>query len=144
MMPWMAKRGFPLDLHRSADAHTGSARYDPQEVDRHLQLVSEWFTRSRVGDQAREFEDREAAARAAQLEAEATLERARLRAAADTAAAEAALKDARAEAERIVATAHEQSAGMRNAARLKGEAAARDRLRDELAAARTEHERLIA
>ena len=32
--------------------------YDPDEVDRHLQLVSEWFHRSRIGDAAREIEQR--------------------------------------------------------------------------------------
>ena len=30
--------------------------YDPEEVDRHLQLVSEWFAGSRVGETAREIE----------------------------------------------------------------------------------------
>ncbi|HEX6024295.1 MAG TPA: ATP-binding cassette domain-containing protein [Solirubrobacter sp.] len=118
--------------------------YDPEEVDRHLQLVSEWFARSRVGEEARELKHREAAAKGAQLEAEATLEGARLRAAADTAAAEAALEAARAEAERIVATARDEAAGIRESARREGEAAARVQLRDELVAARAEHDRLIA
>src|SRR3954464_5552438 len=64
--------------------------YDPDEVDRHLRLVSEWFARSRVGEEARELEQRAAEAKGAQLEAEATLKGARLRAAAETAGAEAA------------------------------------------------------
>ncbi len=29
--------------------------YDPDEVDRHLQLVSEWFVGSRMGERAREI-----------------------------------------------------------------------------------------
>src|SRR3954447_25784975 len=32
--------------------------YDPVEVDRHLQLVSEWFVGSRMGERAREIEAR--------------------------------------------------------------------------------------
>ena len=66
--------------------------YDPEEVDRHLQLVQEWFSRSRVGQVGREMEarlkereeavaEREAQAarglRGARTEAEATLEGAR-------------------------------------------------------------------
>jgi DivIVA domain-containing protein len=68
--------------------------YDPVEVDRHLQLVSEWFRQSRAGEMARERErqlqareravaDSEERARrlveSTRLEAEATLEGARLR-----------------------------------------------------------------
>src|ERR1035438_7008979 len=30
--------------------------YDPVEVDRHLQVVSEWFRQSRAGEKARELE----------------------------------------------------------------------------------------
>src|SRR3954451_5671049 len=85
--------------------------YDPDEVDRHLQLVSEWFSQGRASRTAREVErelsDRERAAQEAQaeanreleghrMEAEATLEGARLRAAAEREAAERA----RAEIER--------------------------------------------
>ena len=32
--------------------------YDPEEVDRHLQLVSEWFASGRGGRTAREAEER--------------------------------------------------------------------------------------
>ena len=77
--------------------------YDPEEVDRHLQLVSEWFVGSRMGEVAREVEarlagreqavaEREERVRrlleGASVETEATLEGARLKAAADLKAAE--------------------------------------------------------
>ncbi|MBV8954396.1 MAG: DivIVA domain-containing protein, partial [Solirubrobacterales bacterium] len=83
--------------------------YDPDEVDRHLQLVSEWFRESRAGERARkleaqlqareravaEKEDRaEQLLQTSRLEADAILEGARLRARADTAAAERAAQDA--------------------------------------------------
>src|ERR687886_1429345 len=88
--------------------------YDPEEVDRHLQLVSEWFSSGRGGRTAREAEQRLAAreealaaaeaeaqrrAEGARVEAEATLEGARLRAAAE-------IEKAEREAERIVAEGH--------------------------------------
>src|SRR3954463_436536 len=80
--------------------------YDPDEVDRHLQLVAEMFNRGRSGEQRREAERHQAEAPpergAAKLEAEATVEGARKRADADIAAAQAALADAHAECERIV------------------------------------------
>jgi len=95
--------------------------YDPEEVDRHLQLVSEWFASGRGGRTAREAEQqllaRERAAVEAEeaarkelegerVEAEATLEGARLRAKGDIEAAgrEAAriVTDARAEAQKIL------------------------------------------
>src|SRR4051794_23241447 len=83
--------------------------YDPDEVDRHLELVAEMFNRGRSGEQRREAERRQAEARreleAARIEAEATVEGARKRADADIAAA-------RAEADAI-----------REAARREGEAA---------------------
>src|SRR3954449_5104934 len=87
--------------------------YDPEEVDRHLQLVSEWFSQGRGGRTAREAEQQLLASERAAAEAEetarkhlegvrveaaATLEGARLRAAAD-------IEAARREAERIVAGA---------------------------------------
>src|SRR3954463_1926240 len=69
--------------------------YDPDEVDRHLQLVAEMFRSSRDLQLRRELERREGELRreveAARLEAEATLEGARLKAGADTAAAAEAL-----------------------------------------------------
>src|SRR4051812_47055301 len=98
--------------------------YDPDEVDRHLQLVAEMFNRGRSGEQRREAERSRVEARreleAAKLEAEATVEGARKRADADIAAAEAALAAAREEAEQIVAAAREEaaSAGHEEAARL--------------------------
>ena len=72
--------------------------YDPAEVDRHLQIVSDWFRASRTAAKAREVErelqdrervvaEQEEQARqlleSSRLEAEATLEGARLRAEAD-------------------------------------------------------------
>ena len=72
--------------------------YDPDEVDRHLQVVSEWFRDSRAGDEVRELEkqiqareravaEREQEAKRLvetnRLEAEATLDGARLRMNAD-------------------------------------------------------------
>ena len=72
--------------------------YDPEEVDRHLQVISEWFRDSRAGDEVRELEkqiqareravaEREQEARRLietnRLEAEATLDGARLRMNAD-------------------------------------------------------------
>src|SRR3954467_6340732 len=79
--------------------------YDPDEVDRHLELVSQWFTstdagRALVEERAR-LHEQEAGARrlleGARLEAEATFEGARLRADADVREAEeraAAMLDA--------------------------------------------------
>ena len=83
--------------------------YDPDEVDRHLQIVSEWFSHGRAGDETRELERALAAREQAvqereqdaerllasrreeaeqllesqRVEAEATIEGARLRANAD-------------------------------------------------------------
>jgi DivIVA domain-containing protein len=83
--------------------------YDPAEVDRHLELVSEWFRTSRTAEKAREVERQllarehamtEKEAQADRLlensrrEAEATLEGARLRAEADRRAAETLRQDA--------------------------------------------------
>jgi DivIVA domain-containing protein len=76
--------------------------YDPAEVDRHLQIVSDWFRQSRAVEEGREREKRlqarereiaekeEQAQRALEkqrLEAEATVEGARLRANAELEAA---------------------------------------------------------
>jgi len=96
--------------------------YDPEEVDRHLQLVSEWFASGRGGRTAREAEQQlrerertatagvEEARRAAEgerVEAQATLEGARLKAAAEVETArreaERILAEARAEADRLIA-----------------------------------------
>src|SRR3954451_19920611 len=72
--------------------------YDPDEVERHLQLVSEWFTKTHAGEAAREYErgHRE------RLEADATLEGARIKAEAAAREAEATLAGAREEAAGIV------------------------------------------
>src|SRR3954470_1293002 len=79
--------------------------YDPDEVDRHLQLVSEWFTKSHAGETAREYEltVRE------RLEGDATLEGARIKATATTRAAEAALAQARADADALVEAARAEA-----------------------------------
>jgi DivIVA domain-containing protein len=45
--------------------------YDPEEVERHLERVSEWFNESRVGQVAREVEARLDARERAVLEVEA-------------------------------------------------------------------------
>ena len=113
--------------------------YDPEEVDRHLQLVSEWFASGRGGRTAREAEqqliEREHAAQAAQeearkqlegqrVEADATLEGARLKAKGDVEAAgreaERIVAEARAEADRILAAARAE--GERTLASMRAEA----------------------
>jgi hypothetical protein len=113
--------------------------YDPAEVDRHLELVSQWFLSTDVGrtftHERTELQERERAIAAkeaeqarsiegARLEAEATLEGARRRAEAEATAADeraAAIKaQASAEAERILAEA-------RSAAERELIAARRDR-----------------
>ena len=96
--------------------------YDPAEVDRHLELVSEWFRAGRTAKKAREVErelqarERAAAETQAQadrllknsrLEAEATLEGARLRADADRHAAEHLLQEADVAAEKRLREAEE-------------------------------------
>src|SRR4051812_24360009 len=68
--------------------------YDPDEVERHLQLVSEWFTKTHAGEAAREYEQ----SHRERLEAGATLEGARLKAEAMAREAEAELARARQEA----------------------------------------------
>src|SRR3954466_15689357 len=77
--------------------------YDPAEVDRHLELVSQWFMSTDAGRALVEERDRlheqEAEARrlleGARLEADATLEGARLRAEAVARQADRVLADAR-------------------------------------------------
>src|SRR5215211_8526324 len=86
--------------------------YDPDEVDRHLELVSRWFTqtdaakalreeRERIEDRERAAAEREASAERSlegvRMEAEATIEAARRRAAAEEAAAAETLQAAQAE-----------------------------------------------
>ena len=110
--------------------------YDPEEVDRHLQLVSEWFSSGRGGRTAREAEqalktreqtvtaDMERARKQAEgerVEAEATLAGARLKAAGD-------LDAARREAERIVAEARAEADRVLGEARAEAERRVADRL----------------
>ena len=110
--------------------------YDPEEVDRHLQLVSEWFSSGRGGRTAREAEqalktreqtvtadlERERKqAEGERVEAEATLAGARLKAAGD-------LDAARREAERIVAEARAEADRVLGEARADAERRVADRL----------------
>jgi DivIVA domain-containing protein len=106
--------------------------YDPDEVDRHLELVSEWFSQGRGGRTAREVEqelrerERRSGATEAQaarlledahVEERATIEGARLRAAAD-------IEEARREAARIVAEARKEAERLIEAGRAEAEAQA--------------------
>jgi DivIVA domain-containing protein len=99
--------------------------YDPEEVDRHLQLVSEWFSHGRAGRTARqlreELDTREREADAARREAEKVLEGARVeeRATLEGARVRAAgeVEKAAREAERILAEARERAAQELAAAR---------------------------
>src|SRR4051794_19480324 len=114
----MSSRGQSLSMY-VVQRSFGRARngYDPNEVDRHLELVSRWFTSTDVGVTiTREkalLQEREDALRAreaeveralegARVEAEATLEGARVLAAADRRAGEQALADARGQAAEIL------------------------------------------
>src|SRR4051812_50125075 len=77
--------------------------YDPEEVDRHLELVSRWFVSTDAGKAIAEergrLKEREAEAEhlveGARIEADATLEGARRRAEADARDAERALAEAK-------------------------------------------------
>src|SRR5262249_8078717 len=114
--------------------------YDPDEVDRHLQLVSEWFAQGRGGRTARGGEPplppREQAAVEAEeatrkelegerVEAEATLEGARLKARGDVDAAgrEAAriVAEGRAEAQKIVDGARAEAQKILDGAQAEGD-----------------------
>ena len=105
--------------------------YDPAEVDRHLQLVSEWFRTSSTAEKARETEqqllareravmEKEAEAErlleSSRVEAEAILEGARLRAAADRDEAERLRREAETAAETRLGEADELRAGARQEA----------------------------
>ena len=138
--------------------------YDPDEVDRHLELVSQWFTSTDVGQafthRRRELEERERAVAAreaeqarlvegARLEADATLEGACRRADAAAEAAERTLADAHAEAETIRADAERQRAEILDAARAEAAAAevmlvAEERAAQLLGDANAEAEALLA
>jgi len=119
--------------------------YDPAEVDRHLQVVSEWFRRGRAAEVVREREEQiharedaitergQQAQRLLEsqgLEARATLDGARLRADAELKAAEQAqneaqalLAHARQDAEQVRAEAHAERSSILDQARLQAEAA---------------------
>lgn len=117
--------------------------YDPAEVDRHLQLVSSWFTENRMGQIARDIEARAAEAEeraqrtleGARLEADATLEGARRRA--DALVAEAG-REAEAERERILAAARTEA----EQAAAQARAAAEQELRDYIERRRREADRV--
>src|SRR5829696_1209514 len=118
--------------------------YDPDEVDRHLELVSRWFTatdaakalreeRQRIEERERAAAEREAGAERSlegvRMEAEATIAGAHRRAEADERAAREdravaarELEEARAEAERICAQAGAERAEILDAARIEAEA----------------------
>ena len=112
--------------------------YDPEEVDRHLELVSRWFTSTDIGQalahERAELEQRERALErgleGARLEADATLEGARRRAEAD-----------RAEAEAIRAEAEREREAAEAAARVR--AAAEEELEAYVARRRREIDRLV-
>ena len=112
--------------------------YDPDEVDRHLELVSQWFTSTDIGrtftHERAELDQRERAVAAkeaeqaqivegARLEAEATLEGARRRADAEGRAADQILAKARQEAAAIRADAERQRTEMLEQARAEAAAA---------------------
>src|SRR5215208_2948464 len=112
--------------------------YDPDEVDRHLELVSRWFTSTDVGQafthERTQLQGRERAVASeeadmarviegARLEAEATLEGARRRADADKQAAERTLAEAHGQAAAIRADAEAQRAEMLDQARAEAAAA---------------------
>jgi DivIVA domain-containing protein len=130
----MSSRGQSLSMFVVQRTFTRVRRgYDPDEVDRHLELVSRWFTSTDAGraiaEERARLRERESEAQhlveGARVEAEATLEGARLRADADARAAERLLAEARetvdaarieaAAAERIRA-AEEQAAAIREQA----------------------------
>src|SRR3954447_3214049 len=87
--------------------------YDPDEVERHLQLVSEWFTKTHAGEAAREYER----SHRERLEADATLEGARIKAEAMTREPAAALAGARDEAPATLDAARTEAAALLDAGR---------------------------
>ena len=124
--------------------------YDPDEVDRHLELVSQWFTSTDIGraftHERAELDQRERAVAAkeeaqardlegARLEAEATLEGARRRADGEARAADQALAAARQEAAAIRADADRQRTELLEQARAEAAAAEVIRAAEERAAA---------
>src|SRR3954462_2077307 len=87
--------------------------YDPDEVERHLQLVSEWFTKTHAGESLREYEHSQREG----LEAEATLEGARIKAEATAREAEAELAAAREEAAALAEQARAEAGALVEQAR---------------------------
>src|SRR3954447_1836191 len=104
--------------------------YDPDEVERHLQLVSEWFTKTHAGESLREYEHSqrerlraEARLGGARIRAEATAREAEAELAAAREEAAALLEQARAEAVALAEQARAQAAGPVHPAPLDGPAA---------------------
>src|SRR3954453_6837276 len=93
--------------------------YDPDEVERHLQLVSEWFTKTHAGEAAREYEQ----SHRERLEADATLEGARLKAEATGREAGDELARAREEAAAILHQARPDAAATETITAAQAEAA---------------------
>ena len=100
----MSERGRSLSMFVVQRTFTRVRRgYDPEEVDRHLELVSRWFLSTDAGkaiaEERARLKEREAEAEhlveGARIEAAATLEGARRRAEADTREAERRLAEAR-------------------------------------------------
>ena len=138
--------------------------YDPDEVDRHLELVSRWFTSTDAGQafthERAQLLGRERAVagmeadmvgviEGARLEAEATLDGARRRADADTQAAERTLAEAHEQAAAIRSDAEAQRAEILDQARTEAAAAgvmraAREHASTIVAEANAEAERIHA
>src|SRR5918992_218861 len=139
----MSSRGQSLSMFVIQRTFTRVRRgYDPDEVDRHLELVSRWFTSTDAGraiaEERARLRERESEAQhlleGARLEADATLEGARRRADADARAAEQTLAEARrtldaarieAAAAEAIRTAEAEAAAIRDQARAGAAAAAR-------------------
>jgi DivIVA domain-containing protein len=94
--------------------------YDPDEVDRHLELVSQWFTSTDAGrafaEERAQLEAREAAVAAREAEQARVVDGARLE-------ADATLEGARRRADAILADAERQRAETVDAARAEAAAA---------------------
>ena len=138
--------------------------YDPDEVDRHLELVSRWFTSTDAGQafthERTQLQGRERAVASmeadiarviegARLEADATLDGARRRADADKQAAERTLAEAHHDAAAIRSDAEAQRAEMLDHARTEAAAAeviraAREHASTIVAEANAEAERIHA
>jgi DivIVA domain-containing protein len=161
----MPSRGESLSMFVIQRAFSRVRRgYDPDEVDRHLELVSQWFTSTDIGreftHERAELQRRERAVAAkeaeqahsiegARLEAEATLEGARRRADAEARVAGRTLAEAHSEAAAIRADAERRRTEMLEQARAEAAAAEVIRAAEERAAAMVadmsaEAERMLA